>query len=125
MAQRLLETAQGHPWEVLYLGGVTTALANYIQTRAQQDVTPERASVIYSMDPVYGSVFAWWLLGETLGGPQAVLGAGLITVAAATNAVLDFGSSNKDDGATTTSSTTSTSGNGYDDKDVNGQNTKE
>eukprot|EP00957_Ditylum_brightwellii_P146487 11152968-Ditylum_brightwellii.AAC.1 len=43
------------------------------------------------MDPVYGAVFANLLLGETLG-PLGIGGAGLITVAAATNAFLDLGS---------------------------------
>eukprot|EP00957_Ditylum_brightwellii_P012242 924728-Ditylum_brightwellii.AAC.1 len=42
------------------------------------------------MDPVYGAVFARFFLGETLG-PLGIGGAGLITVAAATNAFLDLG----------------------------------
>ena len=73
----------------MYLGGVTTALANWIQTKAQRDVTAERASVIYAMDPVYGAIFSYFLLGETLNGVPGWIGAGLITVAAATNALLD------------------------------------
>lgn len=88
---QLKDIAVTHPLELIYLGGVTTALANYIQTKAQKDVSAERASVIYSMDPVYGAAFSWLLLGETLGGPQALLGVGLITLAAVTNAFLDFG----------------------------------
>lgn len=88
---QLITIASSHPLELVYLSGVTTALANYIQTKAQKDVSAERASVVYSLDPVYGAAFAWLLLGENLGGPQAYLGAGLITVAAATNAFLDFG----------------------------------
>ena len=87
---QVLHILSSHPLELLYLSGVTTALANYIQTIAQKDVSAERASVIYSLDPVYGAFFSWLLLGETLGGPQAFLGAGLITVAAATNAFLDL-----------------------------------
>ena len=83
--------ATSHPIELIYLGGVTTALANYIQTKAQKDISAERASVIYSLDTVYGAFFSWLLLGETLGGPQSFIGAGLITLAAATNAFLDFG----------------------------------
>ena len=42
------------------------------------------------MDPVYGAVFANLLLGEELNG-YGIAGAGLITVAAATNAFLDLG----------------------------------
>jgi drug/metabolite transporter (DMT)-like permease len=40
--------ASSHPFELLYLGGVTTALCNFIQTKAQKHVSAERASVIYS-----------------------------------------------------------------------------
>jgi drug/metabolite transporter (DMT)-like permease len=76
----------------MYLSGVTTALANYIQTKAQRNVTPERASVIFAMDPVYGAVASNLLLGETLGG-LGMVGAGCITLAAATNVFLDLGPS--------------------------------
>jgi drug/metabolite transporter (DMT)-like permease len=89
--------AVSHPAELIYLGGVTTALSNYIQAKAQKNVSAERASVIYSLDPVYGAIFAWLLLGEQLGGPQAYAGAALITIAAATNIFLDFGSSSNKD----------------------------
>lgn len=75
-----------HPWAFIYLSGVTTALANYIQTKAQKEVSPERASIIYSLDPVYGAFFSWLLLGEELGGAQAFVGAGLVTGAAILNA---------------------------------------
>lgn len=84
-----------HPWEIVYLAGVTTAFANYIQTKAQRNVTAERASVIYAMDPVYGAFFSNLLLGETLSG-IGVVGAALITLAAATNAFLDLGTMNKE-----------------------------
>jgi drug/metabolite transporter (DMT)-like permease len=57
-----------HPLELLYLSAVTTALANWIQAKAQQKVTAERASVIYAMDPVWGALWANLLLGETLSG---------------------------------------------------------
>jgi len=79
-----------HPLELVYLSGVTTALANYIQSKAQKDVSAERASVIYAMDPVYGALFSSFLLGEQLNGWTGWTGAGLITLAAATNAFLDF-----------------------------------
>jgi drug/metabolite transporter (DMT)-like permease len=78
-----------HPIELLYLGGVATALANWIQTKAQRDIPAERASVIYAMDPVYGALFSYALLGETLNGVTGWVGACLITLAAAVNAFLD------------------------------------
>jgi drug/metabolite transporter (DMT)-like permease len=84
-----------HPLEMIYLSGVTTALANWIQAKAQRDISAERASVIYAMDPVYGAAFSYLLLGETLGGVPGWIGAGLITVAAATNAFMDLSGSDK------------------------------
>jgi drug/metabolite transporter (DMT)-like permease len=51
---KVVETLSLHPLEVIYLGGVTTALANYIQTKAQRGISAERASIIYALDPVYG-----------------------------------------------------------------------
>jgi len=84
-------TLRNHAWELVYLGAVTTALSNYLQTIGQRGITAERASVIYAMDPVYGAFFANWLLGEQLGGVYEYVGAALITVAAATNAFLDLG----------------------------------
>ena len=83
-------TVQKHPFALIYLGGITTALANYIQTKAQKGISAERASIIYAMDPVYGAIFSNLLLGESLSA-YGVVGAGIITVAAATNAFLDLG----------------------------------
>lgn len=57
IASEVMETAFAHPLELLYLGGVSTALANYIQAKAQKDIPAERASIIYSLDPVYGAFF--------------------------------------------------------------------
>lgn len=88
--QQVVTIVEQHPWEVIYLSGVTTAFANWIQTKAQRDVSAERASVIYSLDPVYGAAFSYWLLGETLGGVPGWIGAGMITLAAATNAFIDL-----------------------------------
>jgi drug/metabolite transporter (DMT)-like permease len=88
--RNIVDTIQSHPLELLYLSAVTTALANWIQTKAQKNVTAERASVIYAMDPVWGAIWSNILLGETLSA-YGVSGAALITVAAATNAFLDLG----------------------------------
>jgi drug/metabolite transporter (DMT)-like permease len=82
----MVDMATEFPWQILYLGGIATALANFIQTQAQSKISAERASIIYAMDPVYGAVFAYWILGETLDGPLAWIGATLIVIAAAGNA---------------------------------------
>jgi len=96
--QGAFSTIIAHPLPLIYLSGVTTALATLLQSKAQKDVSAERASVIYAMDPVYGAIFANILLGETLGG-LGLIGAFLIVVAAATNAVLDFGGVSGEDAA--------------------------
>jgi len=98
--KQVMDILVEHPWELVYLSAVTTALANFIQTKSQKEVSAERASVIYAMDPVYGAFFSNLILGETLTNLGWV-GAGMITVAAATNALLDLrpGSSSAADGA--------------------------
>ncbi len=52
-----------------YLGLVTTALTNFLQTLGQRKVAAEQAAIIYAMDPVYAAGFAYVILGEQLG-PQ-------------------------------------------------------
>lgn len=66
---------------VLYLGLVTTALSNYLQTVGQKRIPAEKAAVLYALDPVYGAMFAYLLLGESLG-MQGIAGAILVTIAA-------------------------------------------
>eukprot|EP00977_Amphora_coffeiformis_P027776 scaffold34641_cov156-Amphora_coffeaeformis.AAC.3 len=79
-----------HFGEFFFLGAVTTAGANWIQTAAQRHVSAERASLIYAMDPVYGAAFSYLWLGETLPGAAGSIGAVLIASAAATNAWLEW-----------------------------------
>mmetsp|Transcript_17690 Transcript_17690/g.32716 ORF Transcript_17690/g.32716 Transcript_17690/m.32716 type:complete len:416 (-) Transcript_17690:423-1670(-) len=86
----LKQIAWLHPFELLYLGAISTALSNFIQAKAQKHVPAERASIIYSLDPVYGALFSFLLLGETLGGVQAYIGASMIFIAAATNSLIEF-----------------------------------
>mmetsp|Transcript_39052 Transcript_39052/g.47000 ORF Transcript_39052/g.47000 Transcript_39052/m.47000 type:complete len:593 (+) Transcript_39052:38-1816(+) len=92
----VFDTIAAHPLELIYLGAITTALTNYLQAKGQKNISAERASVIYAMDPVYGAFFANFLLGETLGGVTGYFGAFLIAVAAATNAFLDPNSKAKE-----------------------------
>ncbi|CAN8068159.1 unnamed protein product [Agarophyton chilense] len=66
---------------ILYLGIVTTALSNYLQTVAQRYISPERAAVVFALDPVYGALFASVWLGEHIG-TQGIIGAAVIVFAA-------------------------------------------
>eukprot|EP00871_Galdieria_phlegrea_P000544 jgi/Galph1/1490/GphlegSOOS_G164.1 len=65
----------------LYLGCVTTALCNWLQTIAQRKIPAEKASLIYALDPVYGTLFSWFWLNEELSF-QASFGALFIVGAA-------------------------------------------
>ena len=60
----LTTTTKENLLPLFYLGGVTTALANFLQTIGQREVSAEKASLIYALDPVWGAVFANLLLGE-------------------------------------------------------------
>lgn len=84
----VMNTIGQHPWELIYLGGITTALCNYIQTKAQGGISAERAAVIYAMDPVYGAITSYFVLGEELN-MYGLVGALLITAAAAVNTSMD------------------------------------
>ena len=98
--QQTVNTITENPLQLIYLSAVTTALANYLQSIAQKEISAERASVFYALDPVYGAAFANILLGETLGS-WGWIGASLIAVAAATNAVWDFSTPNVRSGSNT------------------------
>jgi drug/metabolite transporter (DMT)-like permease len=54
---------------VLYLfitGVLATALAFYVQARAQRLTSPNRAALIFSLEPFFAALFAYWILGQTL-----------------------------------------------------------
>lgn len=54
-----------------------TALGIAIQNRMQKDTTATKASVIYTMEPVFAGIFSYLILGEILG-VVGMVGAGLI-----------------------------------------------
>jgi len=81
LGQRLLAFTIDRPMTLLYLGVVTTALANWLQVVAQRSVPATSAAVIYALDPFWACLFARQLLGETLG-PWGLVGCLLILVAA-------------------------------------------
>ena len=66
---------------VLYLGLIATLLTTWLQTIGQQSVPGTHASLLYTTEPVFASLFAFLLFGETLGAAGAA-GAGLILLAA-------------------------------------------
>ncbi len=51
----------------LFITGVlATALAFYVQARSQQFTSPNRAALIFSLEPFFAALFAYWILGQTL-----------------------------------------------------------
>lgn len=47
-------------------GALATALAFYVQASAQRLTTPNRAALIFSLEPVFAALFAYWILGHRL-----------------------------------------------------------
>lgn len=54
-------------WAVIINGVFATALAFYLQNRFQQFSTPTKVAIIFSAEPVFGAIFSYILLGETVG----------------------------------------------------------
>ncbi|MBS7611471.1 DMT family transporter [Candidatus Bathyarchaeota archaeon] len=67
---------------VMYTGVIATAFAFYIQAWAQKVVPPEFTGLILLLEPVFASIFTFFILQETLNLVEA-LGAVLILVSVA------------------------------------------
>mmetsp|Transcript_27971 Transcript_27971/g.60934 ORF Transcript_27971/g.60934 Transcript_27971/m.60934 type:complete len:495 (-) Transcript_27971:15-1499(-) len=64
----------------LWTGWVTCAYTIYAQSFGQRRVSPTDANLIYTTQPLFSSLFAFALLGETLGAP-GIVGGSLIAAA--------------------------------------------
>jgi len=51
---------------ILYTGIFATALAIFVQSKAQQFTTSTHAGLLFSMEPVFGALFSFLILGEKL-----------------------------------------------------------
>jgi drug/metabolite transporter (DMT)-like permease len=70
------------PWPaILYLGFFATAATTFFQTLGQKWVSAPQAAVLYTVEPVWASLFGWLLLHETLG-TAGLIGGGMILGAA-------------------------------------------
>ena len=56
---------------------VTVAYTIYAQSYGQSRVRPATANLIYTTQPICTAIFAWFLLGESLG-PAGYIGGSLI-----------------------------------------------
>lgn len=59
----------------LAIGGVNGAV--YLQMRYQPQTSPARAAVVFSLEPVFATLFAVWLGWEQLG-PRVLIGGGVV-----------------------------------------------
>ncbi|KAB1205732.1 hypothetical protein CJ030_MR7G028083 [Morella rubra] len=71
------------PWiPAVYTGIFSTGLCLWVEMAAMRDVSATETAIIYSLEPVWGAGFAWFLLGERWGaagwiGAALVLGGSL------------------------------------------------
>lgn len=77
VSQSMLRPAIG---AVLWTGWVTCAYTIYAQSFGQSRVNPTDANLIYTVQPIFTAIFAWGLLGETLG-PAGYIGGALVGTA--------------------------------------------
>lgn len=65
-------------WLALLVTAVpATSLAFFVQTKMQQFTTPTHTALIFSMEPVFSAISAFFLAGEVLT-LQGLIGAGLV-----------------------------------------------
>jgi drug/metabolite transporter (DMT)-like permease len=65
---------------LLYLGFVVTIAPIWLQAIGQRWVPANEAALLYTMEPVFASLFSFWFLSESLG-VRGAIGAGLILTA--------------------------------------------
>lgn len=51
---------------IFYMAVFATSLTTAVQTRFQKAVSPTRASLIFSMEPIFAAIFAFFILGEKI-----------------------------------------------------------
>ena len=65
---------------IVYLALVVTATPIWTQAMAQRWVPAYKVALLYTLEPVFASIFSFWLLGETFGA-QSLVGAALVLTA--------------------------------------------
>lgn len=54
-------------WAIVVTGIFATALAFYLQNRYQRYSSPTKIALIFAAEPVFGALFSYLILGETIG----------------------------------------------------------
>lgn len=73
--------ANSIPWKALiYLGLLATAVSTWLQTIVQRHIPATTVAIIYMLEPVWASLFAWMIFHDRLG-PRGWIGCSLILLA--------------------------------------------
>lgn len=78
LVERPLGWPPGNVWfAAAFTGLLATALAFFVQSRAQQATSPTHTALIFAAEPVFAGLFSFLLIGEILG-PRQIAGSALI-----------------------------------------------
>lgn len=72
-----LEAIQTNLGLLIYLGVFATAIMMLLQILAQRWISAQEAALLFALEPVFGAIFAFWLLGETFS-TRGLIGAGMV-----------------------------------------------
>lgn len=61
-----IDLTQNLIFAIAYTSIFATLLATALQTKYQKDVTPAKAGIIFSFEPVFSAIFAFFILGEII-----------------------------------------------------------
>lgn len=64
---------------IVYLGLFASAIATFLQSKFQRDTTPTRAAIIFAMEPVVASIFAYFILQEVFTLPSLIGAASILS----------------------------------------------
>jgi drug/metabolite transporter (DMT)-like permease len=95
LMERPIGWPAGNIWfAAAFTGLLATALAFFVQSRAQQATSPTHTALIVAAEPVFAGLFSYLLIGEVLG-PRQIVGSALI-VAGMVTAELRLGRHEKE-----------------------------
>ncbi len=78
VVERPVPWPPGNVWfAAAFTGLLATALAFFVQSRAQQATSPTHTALIFAAEPVFAGIFSFLLIGEVLG-PRQIAGSALI-----------------------------------------------
>jgi len=79
----------GRAWAALFFCATLATIGTFwLQARFQRDTTPQRVALIFAMEPVFATLFAFWILHEWLPA-LGIVGAALILISVVGVELLD------------------------------------